>query len=443
MKKLTGPANIQWELTPVCNHDCIHCYNYWRNDEIPLKHPDIDYMAIAKAIALINPVHVVLTGGEPLLVFEKMIDAAEYLHSKGIYLSWNTNATLVTSTIAKQMNHLNASAFVSLPCGDSETCDRIVNVPGTLDKITAGIEKMLSASVPVAVNVVVSSYNQHKLYETAAFAKKIGVEQFCIAPASRPFGADKAFDNMAPSPNIISILCKEAIHIEKELGLKVSLTGALPGCAYETDDAFQRFAYTKSCTAGRVSCALDSLGNVKACARDEKFYGNVLDESFESIWENMAEWRDGSLVPIECKECRDLRICRGGCRLEACSVTGKRDVMDTFAKRELLPLPFKKEPTAYHWMPDQMFKIRSGLRWKHEEFGWRVSLGPRFTYMTDITKEWIDTHSFFTLEDMVDKFGKDAEGTLKITITILNNAGIIEEVRNANICAIIDKHIAR
>ena len=77
MKLLRNPASVQWELTPVCNHNCVHCYNYWRNDSAPLTHPNVDYLKIAKLIAAACPVHVVFTGGEPLLVFDKMLDAAK------------------------------------------------------------------------------------------------------------------------------------------------------------------------------------------------------------------------------------------------------------------------------------------------------------------------------------------------------------------------------
>ncbi len=426
MKHLTAPATVQWELTPVCNHDCVHCYNYWRNDTEQARHPDINYLDVAKQIALAKPVHVVLTGGEPLLVFDKTVEATNYLASKNIFLSWNTNATLVTDDIAQYMRRINAGTFVSLPCGDSTICDEIVGVKNSLNRIAAGIEKLLAASVRVSVNVVISAYNEDELYSTAVFAKNLGVKQFCFAPASKPFNADDAFNKVAPASGIISKLCREAIRIEKDLGLKVALTGALPGCAFDTKEIFQRFAYTKSCTAGKLSYAIDSLGNVKACARDAKFYGNILDEPIITIWERMDEWRNGSLIPSDCQKCSHLNICKGGCRLEACTSTGKRDALDTFAIAEMIPPPFKKLPMQYSWDTGAIFKVRSKLLWQKEDFGWRVSLGPRFTYITDKTKDWIDSHNSFSLEDMTNHYGKDAETTLKTVILVLWNAGILD-----------------
>lgn len=425
MKVLKKPASVQWELTPVCNHDCIHCYNYWRNDKTPLRHPNIDYMKIAIAICKADPVHVVLTGGEPLLVFDRVFEAVNYMAEKGIFISWNTNAVMVTKDIAKSLRKWNATAFVSLPCGDSEICDKIVNVPNALEKIEKGIKTLLSESVPVSVNMVISAYNIDKIYETAKVAKKLGIKQFCLAPASRPFGADRAFDEMAPPADVVEIMCREAIHIEKELGLKVSLTGALPGCAFESEMFFQHFAYKKSCTAGKVSYAVDFEGNMKACARDNKTYGNLLKEEVSVIWRRMSEWRDGSLLPTDCKECTSLKICHGGCRLEACSSTGRRDGMDTFARKQLIPPSFKKEVPVYLWSEKTVFKVYSGLKWSKEEFGWRVSLGPRFTYVTDCTRKWLLNHRTFCLKEMENEFGLEIREVLKTTIHILVNSGII------------------
>ena len=35
MKDIHYPPIVHWEVTSACNHNCIHCYNYWR------KNPDI------------------------------------------------------------------------------------------------------------------------------------------------------------------------------------------------------------------------------------------------------------------------------------------------------------------------------------------------------------------------------------------------------------------
>ena len=84
-----APSLIYWEITGACNHNCIHCFNYWRSGEAKVeKAPGrIDpgqIMEIAQKIAEINPPKVVITGGEPLTIFSKIRPALDYLMDQKI-----------------------------------------------------------------------------------------------------------------------------------------------------------------------------------------------------------------------------------------------------------------------------------------------------------------------------------------------------------------------
>lgn len=71
MSILLYPPYLQWEVIPECNHKCIHCYNYWRTDNLDVeKHAD--FSAITEKIIERRPVYMAVTGGEPLLVFNEI-----------------------------------------------------------------------------------------------------------------------------------------------------------------------------------------------------------------------------------------------------------------------------------------------------------------------------------------------------------------------------------
>ena len=124
MKELLCPPFLQWEVTSECNHNCIHCYNYWRKDGE--KNNDIaDHLSIAKRIVERHPVSVVITGGEPLIVFNSIKSSLKLLRDNGISLSINTNAVLVTDEIAQFLSEMDVSALVSLPCSEPNICDEI------------------------------------------------------------------------------------------------------------------------------------------------------------------------------------------------------------------------------------------------------------------------------------------------------------------------------
>ena len=166
MYKVQYPPNVQWEVTSLCNHNCIHCYNYWRTD--PVKacecvHTEEEYLLMAEAIAKNKPVSVTITGGEPLTVFDKIKSTVEYLKSKNIVVSFNSNAVLITDDIAKYCSDNEISFFVSLPCSNEEVCDSITGVKGSLKNIMKGIKKLQKYDVKFALNMVVSHLNTPKV----------------------------------------------------------------------------------------------------------------------------------------------------------------------------------------------------------------------------------------------------------------------------------------
>lgn len=59
------------------------------------------YLAFAQKIIEQKPVIVTVTGGEPLLVFERIKPAVNKLLAAGIKVTFNTNATLLTNDIIK------------------------------------------------------------------------------------------------------------------------------------------------------------------------------------------------------------------------------------------------------------------------------------------------------------------------------------------------------
>ena len=86
MSVLLYPPYLQWEVISDCNHKCIHCYNYWRADNLDVvRHSDFD--AITEQIIARKPVYMAVTGGEPLLVFEQIKPCIERIINAGIRVS--------------------------------------------------------------------------------------------------------------------------------------------------------------------------------------------------------------------------------------------------------------------------------------------------------------------------------------------------------------------
>ena len=73
MIRPNSPINVQLELTDVCNHACVHCYNNWRSYYPELmKKPNSEdikiLFKIGQRVIDADVFHIVLSGGEPLII---------------------------------------------------------------------------------------------------------------------------------------------------------------------------------------------------------------------------------------------------------------------------------------------------------------------------------------------------------------------------------------
>ena len=404
MKELLYPPFLQWEVTSECNHNCIHCYNYWRkdtekNDEVA------DHLSIAKKIVERHPVSVVITGGEPLLAFNSIKNSLKLLKDNGISLSINTNAVLVTDEIAEFLSEMNMSAFVSLPCSKADICDEITNVSGSLDRISKGIKILLKHNVKVTVNMVVSKKNLNYVYDTAKYAKEfLGIDRFFASRVSKPINSDKEFIKELLSKDEVTLVYEELLRISKELEMKTDTATPMPVCLFTSEEIFDRFAYCKNCTAGKTSYGLDCLGNIKACPRDVEIYGNILTDDFTEVWSKMKEWREGSFIPEECKSCNVRNLCNGGCRLDAYPITERRDSLDPIACLENVPIKFTKQENKKDLPKGQLFSIPERKVLLKEKYGWRISVGRSFLIITDELKNFLESRTKFCINDFMNEF---------------------------------------
>mgnify|MGYP001573739826 CR=1 FL=1 len=69
---LSAPINCQVELTTSCNHNCSHCYNFWRKDRerVNTSFNKATVSEIVRKIADAKVFDIIITGGEPLMEYD-------------------------------------------------------------------------------------------------------------------------------------------------------------------------------------------------------------------------------------------------------------------------------------------------------------------------------------------------------------------------------------
>lgn len=345
-RTLSAPVTLQWELTPWCNENCIHCYNFWRvgGNNNPFISPNMEvYKASSQEIVNNKIFQVTVTGGEPLAVFRQSYPFLEYLVENKISLSLNSNLTMLNKEKAKLLKKLSScSILTSLLSGNPELNNDLTGRPNTHKDVTRGINIALNEGLYVEVNMVVTKANLSDIFSTAEYVKNLGVTAFSATKAAAPVNS-KDFSEYALSQRDFQLMISELNKIKNELGLEVDSLEFYPPCAFDTQESRDLCA-NHICTAGKTTCTIGFDGQIRPCSHAVQTYGSILDEGgLSQAWISLQPWRTDTFIPTGCNNCTLKNTCGGGCRSEAYAVSGSLKAPDPYCNFLRLPLFIKEQ----------------------------------------------------------------------------------------------------
>lgn len=397
---ISAPIYIDIEVTTRCNERCMHCYNSFQTFQS--QHFDLDETKVDRIVNTLveNKIYnALVTGGEPLLVKHKLFYLLERLHENNINISLNSNITLLDENMAKELKKRHVKAILtSLMSYNPKVHDEIAGVPGSWEKTIQGIRNAQKEGIDISVNMVLSTKNVKDLWETAKFAKSMGIKNFCATKAAYPvLNEDFKTKNLSINKEQLIGSLYDLLRVHEELGMKVQVLTCYPLCLYATDPRFEIFT-AKRCSAGITNCTIDTQGDIRSCNRSHLKYGNMLENNFADIWQDMQSWRNGDYIPDTCYKCRYLQQCTTGCRLDAYEKNGHLNDLDPFAIPENVPKikaliahGAKKKPKI---KKDDII-IAENIKFRPEENGVIIAKGFRARF---ISKE-----SFEIIQSIIDK----------------------------------------
>lgn len=187
MKTLSAPFDVVLCVTNKCNFSCKHCLageslsqgNDFTKQEL---FRIIDDLVQAKVF------NICIFGGEPLCR-EDIFEVIDYLHSKPVSISLNTNATLITKDKAEKLAGFKKlkGLTVSFDSDRQEEMD-LMRGKGAFSNAIRGIEHILATRLSVLLSVTVTKFNFLRIKELAHFGKKIGAR--CVRYNSVFFGGN-------------------------------------------------------------------------------------------------------------------------------------------------------------------------------------------------------------------------------------------------------------
>lgn len=307
------PPFVSLEVTNYCNHKCQYCYNCRVKQPENMEFDGANILEVVDFIIEHKPLAVSVSGGEPLLFFDKIKGYIKKLCLAGIFVTVYTNGTVINEEMASFFALNNIRVMISFPSSSEQEFSKIVNNKHTYKSVIAALDLLLKYKVNFQPNIVVTALNKDSLEDTIEFlCDKYSVEKIFVSRATRPSNADKDYDSIKLNHEQLNEIYDKCVTLSKKHNIKMASCGGGAICIYENIES--RKMFSKICDFGEGGYVVTTSGDVRICSRDDKIYGNIFKDDFFKIRQNMNEWKNHE-TPKECKNCSYRKSCRGGCQV--------------------------------------------------------------------------------------------------------------------------------
>lgn len=226
------PISVCWMIENLCNLDCIYCFAENKNIL-----SSIDYKVVADNILKLDPVTIVLTGGEPTLN-PNLPNIIEYVGDKA-YTIIDSNGTTNNweKIIPKLKNSLVRFSIDSLNCDIINMVRPSKNKILTfkqIETITKNIQMLKRSNIPVIIQTVMTKFNINELNSIYAYLVELGIERWYISAVKYSDKCENNYNDICLDDEELNIV-KEQIEnfnsdkinitfsVEKEAGAKSRL----------------------------------------------------------------------------------------------------------------------------------------------------------------------------------------------------------------------------
>ena len=291
---------------------------------------------------------VILTGGEPLLVshLKQSID----LLCKDFKVILITNGTLIRK-VDLDYKKL-AGIYISYDGPTEKEYEKLRGKKG-LTEVKQNIKWLVQQNIDVAIGIILSKYNIHKVDQLIQQAKKMKVKKINLTLV-QPFGRALQNRHLILKPEeyleVVPKLSKiEGIHFESMLCYPQGLKNDSP----EVNSLTLFDKYLSGCAAGKKFIYINPEGFVTPCGyitADKEILkqtGNIFHQSLEQIYSTplfkFFMNRSWESLTGKCKKCDYSIICKGGCPFRSHYLKGDPKLPDPWCLNQ----PLKKKYLDY------------------------------------------------------------------------------------------------
>lgn len=307
----SAPYRMDLAVTYRCNNDCAHCYNARERDfpELSTK----DWKRVIDRTWELGIPHIVFTGGEPTMRAD-LPELIAHAEAKGQITGLNSNArrlsdaVFVQTLVSAGLDHVQ----ITVESSDAQIHNQMVRAKA-FDQTVAGVKNALASSLYVMTNTTMLRTNVHTIPETLEFLAELGVPTIglnALIYAGHGATVGTGLDERELEP-----LLKIAREKTDSHGQKLIWYTPTQYCHF---DPMQLDLGVKGCTAALYNMCVEPNGAVLPCQSYYQPLGNLLTDSWDSIWNHKlaVRLRERQGLPQKCTGCDLLAECGGGCPLQ-------------------------------------------------------------------------------------------------------------------------------
>lgn len=307
------PVLSEVALTYRCNLSCRFCYAGCTCT----RKPDAPEMPFDEVKAVLRKIRheaevpsVSFTGGEPTLRND-LCAIIRYATDIGLRVNLITNGTNITKQLVRRLKRSGLrSAQVSIEGPNSELHDMLTTVPGAFERAAAGVRLLQEQGIYVHTNTTINRLNVDHVEGMADLARSLGLPRFSMNMVM-PCGSTDTGETALRYSDIGEAVTRVKRHA-RDLGIEFMWYSPTPYCLF---NPIAEGLGSKSCAACDGLLSIAPNGDVLPCSSLMRPVGNLLRQSFESVWNSEAALfhRRRMHAPDRCRKCGRFDICSGAC----------------------------------------------------------------------------------------------------------------------------------
>lgn len=199
------PISFCWLIENNCNLDCIYCFS----DHKKMNVENNDYIETAKNILSLDPLTIVLTGGEPTLN-TNLKDILEFINGNALTIIDSNGTTDVWSKLIPSLR--NSIIRISIDSLRENTIRKVrpssncIFTSNQIPTITRNIKTLNSNNILVTIQTVVTRYNINELDEIYNYLIQNGIKHWYLSVVKYSEKCSDIYSDIYPTDAEIELI---------------------------------------------------------------------------------------------------------------------------------------------------------------------------------------------------------------------------------------------